>query len=196
MNQHDFCYQGTESKYRGHQNDRHTRGLISNSHERQTKEVKKQQQKKPSKSFNGNLWQQVRMPGHLVGWPAYGTTDQRGGWPSVARLTWDQRGGAGDWGMVSNGGSHEVSRWHQTSCQQRRRCPQLKSLRCSSTMFTRVHGLSYRGKNRRAAGIESHKLLLGNDVLPETWAKNRESTPTEPVFKNDVTEILTQEIGI
>lgn len=128
------------------------------------------------KSFNGNLWQQVRMPGHLVGWPAYGTTDQRGGWPSVARLTWDQRGGAGDWGMVSNGGSHEVSRWHQTSCQQRRRCPQLKSLRCSSTMFTRVHGLSYRGKNRRAAGIESHKLLLGNDVLPETWAKNREST--------------------
>lgn len=130
------------------------------------------------------------MPGHLLDWPAYGTNNQRGGWPSVAKLTWDQRGGAGHWGMVPNGGAQEVSRWHQTSCQQRRRCPQLKSLRCSSTMFTRVHGLSYRGKNRRAAGIESHRLLLGNDVLPETWAKNRESTSPIPV-KKDVTEILS-----
>lgn len=56
-------------------------------------------------------------------------------------------------------------------------------------MFTRVHGLSYRGKNRRAAGIESHKLLLGSDVLPETQAKNRESTPTGTVFEEEITEI-------
>lgn len=96
----------------------------------------------------------------MLGWPVSGIKDQWGGWPSEAKLTWDQRGRAGDWGMIPNGGSHEVSRWHQTSCQQRRRCPQLKSLRCSSTMFTRIHGLSYRGKNRRAAGIESHKLAF------------------------------------
>lgn len=131
------------------------------------------------------------IPGHLLGQPVYGTKDHSGGWPSVAKLTWDQRGGAGDWGMVPNGGSHEVSRWHQTSCQQRRRCPQLKSLRCSSTMFARVHGLSYRGENRRAAGIQSHKLLLGNDLLPEAWAKNKESIPRWTVLKKDVTKILS-----
>lgn len=27
---------------------------------------------------------------------SYGTKEQTGGWPSVAKLTWDQRGGAGD----------------------------------------------------------------------------------------------------
>lgn len=37
----------------------------------------------------------------------------------------------------------------------------------------------------------SHKLLLGNDVLPKTRAKNRENTPIGTVFEKEVTEILS-----